>query len=242
MAVDRGLTGRDVIAKAFTAKARKGYDPAEVDAYLEQVAAQIDSLHAEIGRVGAELEACQAEKAKLAAAPAPAPEPAVAAVAAPVAEVEEDVVEEVAVAKEAEIGPAQRLANEEAAEVILRMAQKASADAIGEARVRADEILAEAEVRAAEISRDGDRKAFEAASRLQNDLRELEGDIEQRNLDLERVQGTIIVEQHRLKQMADDLMELAGAYSPPEPVPASDDAEIIDLTASSGDNTDATTS
>lgn len=48
---DRRLTGRDVLAKTFHAKTKRGYDPVEVDAYLELVAAQIDVLHGDIGRM-----------------------------------------------------------------------------------------------------------------------------------------------------------------------------------------------
>jgi DivIVA domain-containing protein len=47
---DRRLTGRDVLAKTFQAKTKRGYDPIEVDAYLELVAAQIDVLHGDLGR------------------------------------------------------------------------------------------------------------------------------------------------------------------------------------------------
>ncbi|MEE9417016.1 MAG: DivIVA domain-containing protein, partial [Acidimicrobiales bacterium] len=244
MAADRGLTGRDVIAKTFSSKSRKGYDPAEVDAYLEQVAAQIDSLHGEVARSNKALEICRTESAKLATAPPPpmvaaepealqvpeVPQPVVAAVAPP----PPPVVEPVAVAAT----PAQQSANDEAAEVILRMAQKASADAIGEARVRADEIIAEAEIQSTEIARESDRKAFEAASRLQTDLRNLEGDVDTRNVELEQIQGSIVLEQHRLRQMADDLSELASTYSPPVPAPIETDADIIDLSAAE-DKSDA---
>lgn len=45
---ERRLTGRDVLAKTFQAKTKRGYDPIEVDAYLELVAAQIDVLHSDI--------------------------------------------------------------------------------------------------------------------------------------------------------------------------------------------------
>lgn len=238
MAADRGLTGRDVIAKTFSSKSRKGYDPAEVDAYLEQVAAQIDSLHGEVARSSAALEACRAENAELSTAPPPpvaaaVPEPVVAEVAPPPPPVPAAVpVAAVATIGSVE-GPAQKSANDEAAEVILRMAQKASADAIGEARVRADEIVAEAEVKSTEIARESDRKAFESASRLQTDLRSLEGDVDARNMDLERIQGSIVLEQHRLRQMADDLSDLASTYSPPVPAPVDDsnDADVIDLSA-----------
>ena len=51
---DRRLTGRDVLAKTFHAKTKRGYDPVEVDAYLELVAAQIDVLHGDIGRAAQE--------------------------------------------------------------------------------------------------------------------------------------------------------------------------------------------
>lgn len=45
---DRRLTGRDVLAKTFQAKTKRGFDPIEVDAYLELVAAQIDVLHGDL--------------------------------------------------------------------------------------------------------------------------------------------------------------------------------------------------
>ncbi len=45
---DRRLTGRDVLAKTFVAKTKRGFDPIEVDAYLELVAAQIDVLHGDL--------------------------------------------------------------------------------------------------------------------------------------------------------------------------------------------------
>ena len=47
---DRRLTGRDVLAKTFQAKTKRGYDPIEVDAYLELVAAQIDVLHGDLNQ------------------------------------------------------------------------------------------------------------------------------------------------------------------------------------------------
>lgn len=46
---ERRLNGRDVLAKTFPARTKKGYDPLDVDAYLELVAAQVDLLHADIG-------------------------------------------------------------------------------------------------------------------------------------------------------------------------------------------------
>lgn len=49
---ERRLNGRDVLAKTFPAKTKKGYDPIDVDAYLELVASQVDLLHGDIARAG----------------------------------------------------------------------------------------------------------------------------------------------------------------------------------------------
>ena len=85
---ERRLNGRDVLAKTFPAKTKKGYDPVDVDAYLELVASQIDLLHgdvvaggfdtaapivtgspgdesSEIAALNAELEAVRAERDSL---------------------------------------------------------------------------------------------------------------------------------------------------------------------------------
>ena len=51
MTMTQRLTARDLIAKSFSAKARRGYDPAEVDAYLMDVARQVDELNLEIDRL-----------------------------------------------------------------------------------------------------------------------------------------------------------------------------------------------
>ena len=45
MNMTQRLTARDLIAKSFSAKARRGYDPAEVDAYLMDVARQVGRLN-----------------------------------------------------------------------------------------------------------------------------------------------------------------------------------------------------
>ncbi len=47
---ERRLNGRDVLAKTFPARTKKGYDPVDVDAYLELVAAQVDLLHGDVAQ------------------------------------------------------------------------------------------------------------------------------------------------------------------------------------------------
>jgi len=68
---ERRLSGRDVLAKTFQARTKRGYDPVEVDAYLELMAAQIDMLHSDIANatitddavdVGIDVDALIAER------------------------------------------------------------------------------------------------------------------------------------------------------------------------------------
>ncbi len=134
---DRGMTGRDVIAKTFTAKARRGYEPVEVDSYLEQVGNQIDALRAEIARLELQLADAQASAAT-ASSLTPPPPVVEAAPPAPVA------------APQAAPAPTESAASVETADIVLRMAHETSARAIEEAQGRADEILSDAEFKAAE--------------------------------------------------------------------------------------------
>ncbi len=76
---ERRLNGRDVLAKTFPAKTKRGYDPIDVDAYLELVASQVDLLHGDIARAG---EGQAASPADVSPAVAPAAGAAVGAAAA----------------------------------------------------------------------------------------------------------------------------------------------------------------
>lgn len=231
---DRRLTGRDVLAKTFHAKTKKGYDPIEVDAYLELVAAQIDVLHGDIGR------------SEHAAAPAP-----VAATDESEAEIErlrEALVEQASqLSQEQAVSEALRAENEqlraqltaiappppvqpefpaaeqpveaaavqpdraseESYELVLRMAHRTAEDTIAQAHARADEIVAEAEFNADQIAKESDRKAFETANRVQAEIASLNAEIESQQNELVDLRNQGQVRRDELRGLAQNILALA---------------------------------
>ena len=218
--IDHGLTGRDVIAKTFSTRTRRGYDPIEVDAYLEQLATHIDSLLAEIERL-------ELERVDFASAPPPPPPPGAAdlAPADDMSELAEAPPPPVAPAVAAAPAVAPTAADSEAAELVLRMAQKASGEALEEAKSRADEIVADAEFKASEIQREADRKAFEVSTRTQGELRSIETEIESRKSELDNVRGAIASQRDRLRSLGLEITSLADGIQ----VDDDTEATVLDL-------------
>lgn len=73
------ITPQDIQAQTFS-EAKRGYDPAEVDVFLEQLASEVDAMLSKIVDLKNRLTATEHEladaQAQLAAQPAPAPAPA----------------------------------------------------------------------------------------------------------------------------------------------------------------------
>lgn len=231
--IESGLTGRDVIAKTFSTRTRRGYDPIEVDAYLEQVATRIDSLIAEVERL-------QHATPDLVAAPPPPPPPIEVADPEPETVIEADTTT-VGAALDAAMPtstpapePTPTTDGSEAAQLVLQMAERASRDAIEQANVRADEIVSEAEFKASEIQREADRKAFEVSTRTQGELRAVESEIEARNSELESIRGAIVAQRDRLKAIGIEITNMADGINV-EP------GAVIDLSENADTSVDSDT-
>lgn len=226
---ERRLTGRDVLNKSFQARTKRGYDPIEVDAYLELIAAQVDMLHGDVAA---------AEKPMPASAVAEAPAELIAerdALASSLAERTNELelakaeneqlrVQAAAVAPpppsgEPDDGPAHAAesdgvdagdrASEESYELVLRMARRSAEETISEAHARADEIVADANFTAAQVSRESDRKAFEAATKVQANLSEIHEEIDQRRFELSEIEARAIEKRQELRDLANRILLLA---------------------------------
>lgn len=248
---ERRLSGRDVLAKTFQARTKRGYDPVEVDAYLELMAAQIDMLHSDIanarttdagvdpsinvdalvaerdaylqernqfaqdnGDLLAAYEALEAENDQLRGqltTIAPPPPPGFDQIAAT----------EAAVAEVAEPGKEDDRAAEESYELVMRMAHRSAEETISEAHNRADEIIADANFTAAQISRESDRKAFEAANAVQEELSALQTDLDSSKAKLAELDSAESEKRAALRGLADEILDLAAA----EPA----GADVVDL-------------
>lgn len=140
------ITPADIQAQTFS-EAKRGYDPAEVDVFLERLASEVDAmlnkivdLKTRLTATEQELASAQAQVQQAQAAPAPAPAPA----ASP-----------------------EYTATASQISAALIAAQQSADNIVAEARENADRIRAEADAKAREVIR-------QALAEKQNELAEID--------------------------------------------------------------------
>ena len=164
------LTPEDVRNKQFTTvRLREGYDEDEVDAFLDEVEAELTRLYKESADLRAQLATAQTRPQSKSAPPVPTPGREAAPAPAPVA---------------AAAAPAGDGAD--AATRILQLAQRTADEAVGEARSKSDRIINEARGQADKMLSEA-RSRTEAMDRESRERQQaMVGSLEQQRVDLER--------------------------------------------------------
>lgn len=162
------LTPEDVRNKQFTTvRLKEGYDEEEVDAFLDEVEAELTRLLRENDELRAQLAAAESRGGRVVAAPVapPPPPPSIPAPSAP------------AVGREAPSDAAARL---------LQLAQRTADEAVTEARMQSDKILGEARQKADQIVGEARGRADRLEREAQERQRQTLGALEQQRSELER--------------------------------------------------------
>lgn len=162
------LTPDDVVTKQFQhVRFKEGFDPDEVDDFLDEIVVEWRKTIAENEELKAKLVAFESgEAAPVAAAPA-----------AEAPKVEEPVVAEVpaaapeAPAVEADAAPAAQSAG------IIELAQRLHDEHVAEGKAQRDQLISEAQAQAASIVAEAEQKGREERARLEKERVTLEGRI-----------------------------------------------------------------
>lgn len=158
------LTPDDVVTKQFQhVRFKEGFDPDEVDDFLDEIVVEWRKTIAENDELKAKLAAYESGGAPAAAAPAAAPEPVAEAPApAPVAE---------APASVEGAAPAAASAG------IIELAQRLHDEHVAEGKAQRDKLVSEAQAQAASIVADAEAKGREEKARLDQERASLEARI-----------------------------------------------------------------
>jgi DivIVA domain-containing protein len=215
------LTPEDVRNKQFTTvRLREGYDEEEVDAFLDEVEAELTRLIRENDELRAKLAAATRAQA---AAPAPQPQPQARR---PEPEPERPAPPPPPPPPQPQPPSQAEGQAPDAAVRMLALAQKTADDTVSEARREADRVIAEARQKADQIEREGRAKAEGLEREAGERHRAVMGSLEQQRDELERrVEELRTFEREyrsRLKSyLESQLRELEGrGASPGQPVRA----------------------
>lgn len=162
------LTAEDVHYKKFTpTKFREGYDPDEVDDFLDQVVATLATLEEENSSLKAQL--AQAEE-RVAYASAPAPEEPVA----------HNVVEDKTVEPEPVEEPVAQEVNEpENATALITLAQRIHDEYVQNGREEGERVISEARAQGEQIVREAEEESRRVHDKLESERTSLESRIDE---------------------------------------------------------------
>jgi len=165
------LTPDDVVTKQFQhVRFKEGFDPDEVDDFLDEIVVEWRKTIAENEELKAKLAAIESGESASASAPEATEEPAAAE---PVAEAE--VIEEVPAP-----APAPAASNEGPAAAsagIIELAQRLHDEHVAEGKAQRDQLISEAQSQAASIVNEAEAKGREEMARLDRERATLEARI-----------------------------------------------------------------
>ncbi|SBS74032.1 DivIVA domain-containing protein [uncultured Microbacterium sp.] len=203
------LTPEDVVTKQFQhVRFKEGFDPDEVDDFLDEIVVEWRKTIAENEELKAKLAAYESGTTPAPAAEAPQEhveeEPVVEEEPAPVAAVETP-------------APAASAAPAAASAGIIELAQRLHDEHVAEGLAQKDKLISEAEGKAASIVAEAEARARDEVARLESERSKLEGRItELRQFERDyRTQLRNLIEE-KLREL-----DVAGTGSGATPIPAS---------------------
>jgi DivIVA domain-containing protein len=153
------LTPDDVVTKQFQhVRFKEGFDPDEVDDFLDEIVVEWRKALAENEELKAKLAAYESGES----APAEAPAPAAAAAPAPAPAVE---------------APASDATAPAASAGIIELAQRLHDEHVAEGRAQRDQLIADAKAQAASIISEAETRGREEVARLERERANLESRI-----------------------------------------------------------------
>ena len=159
------LTPDDVVTKQFQhVRFKEGFDPDEVDDFLDEIVVEWRKTIAENEELKAKLAAYESGEATPAAAEAPVAE-------APKAEEPVETPAPVASAPSTDADPAQQSAG------IIELAQRLHDEHVAEGKAQRDQLISEAQAQAASIVAEAEQKGREERARLEKERTTLESRI-----------------------------------------------------------------
>jgi DivIVA domain-containing protein len=202
------LTPADVRNKQFsTTRLRPGYDEEEVDAFLDEVEAELDRLIQENEELRAKLAECLRGKVPAMAAPIVEPKPDMSPVPEPMKH--EPPKREPEPMVGLGMGTPSGEDSMDTAARVLALAQQTADQAIADARREADETLGRARREAEEILGKARRQADQIVSEARSRAEGLDRDAQERH---RQVMGSLVQQREELERKVDDLRAFEREY------------------------------